>query len=420
MATVSFHLKDPKSAKPTAVFIWFNPTNGQPRIRLYTGEKILPAHWTGADVQRANEKARGLDEETRKTNARLNKSLDRMSARLLAFWGDMRAEGKLPSAEQLRAVIEPQAEAPAPELPRPLPDFVAWLVRLERENAANTIKGRRSTYRHLVRFTQSSGHELDYADFTRAWRDRFAGWLAAGAERNEQMGDASVNKQLNNLKAFLADAALRGRTPKIDVKGWNWKFAEPEVLALTEDELARVEALDGLPGYLENARGLWLLMAYTGLRYSDAAKLRPVHDKGEVLQLVPKKTTDRAATVYVRRAARALLERVWSGALHETSNQKINAYIKVVCARAGLDALTEKITYYDQTSRVVKETFRKWELVSCHTARRTFITRSFAKLIPLELIMQAAGHANAKTTLRYNQTSVSRQVEVSRRAWDEE
>jgi integrase len=92
----------------------------------------------------------------------------------------------------------------------------------------------------------------------------------------------------------------------------------------------------------------------------------------------------------------------------------------VVCELAGLDALTEKITYYDQTSRVVKETFRKWELVSCHTARRTFITLSFAKFIPLELIMQAAGHVNAKTTLRYNQTSVARQVDVSRRAWGEE
>jgi integrase len=295
MATVSFHLKDNKSAKPTAVYIWFNPQNGVPRIRIYTGEKILPAHWAAGDVQRAIEKARGLEEETRKTNARLNKSLERMSGLLLGFWGECRAAGKLPSAEQLRALVEPQVEAPVPEVPRPLPDFEAWLARLEQKNADNTVKSCSATYNHLVRFAQASGQELEYADFTRAWRDRFGAWLAAGAELNDRMADGSVSKQLGNLRAFLVEAAERGRTPPINVKGWNWKFAQPEIMALTEDELGQVEALEGLPRHLENARGLWLLMCYTGLRYSDAMKLRPVHDKGEVLQLVPKKTTDQAA-----------------------------------------------------------------------------------------------------------------------------
>lgn len=418
MATVSFHLKGPNGSKPTAIFIWFNPQNGGPRIRIYTGDKIHPAYWEGGDVQRAKTPKR--DPET-EMNKAINANNERMSKRLLAYWAECRANEKIPTAEELRAVVEPETPAAeAADRPRPLLDFAAYLEWEAEKNAANTVRSHRTTYNHLARFVKKTRRPLEYADFTRDWKNKFAAWLAAGADIKPRMGDASVNKQLKILKGFLSYASDYGRTPRIDVKGWSWKFVEPEVLALTAAELARLEALGGLPPYLENARCLWLLMAYTGLRYCDAMALKPEHDRGEVLQLVPKKTTDVAATVYIRKAARVLLQKCWAGEMHEISNSKLNEYIKLVCERAGLDELTEKITYYGQTSRPEREAIKKSQRVTCHTARRTFVSLSFEKQIPLELIMQAAGHSNARTTLRYNQTSVARQVEVSRKAWGED
>lgn len=413
MATVSFHIKEPNGNKPTAIFIWFNPQNGDPRIRIYTGDKIHPGQWEGGDVQRAKTPKRGPDTEL---NRAINANNERMEKRLLGYWADCRAVGALPTAEQLRNVIEPEAPvAGAPEHPYPLPDFAAYLERMVKRSSPNTVRSHRTTYNHLTRFVEKSRRPLEYADLTREWKDQFTAHLAEG----EGLADSSLNKQLKILKEFLADAADHGRTPRIDVKGWSWKFAEPEVLALTANELARMEALEGLPPYLENARCLFLLMAYTGLRYCDAVSLKPEHDKGDVLQLIPKKTTDLSATVYIRKAARALLQKCWAGEMHEISNAKMNQYIKVVCERACIDELTEKTTYYGQTSRPRKEAIKKYLRVGCHTARRTFVTLSFSKGIPLELIMQASGHVNAKTTLRYNQNTVARQVEVSRRVWDE-
>ena len=414
MATVSFHLKEPSGDKPTAIFIWFNPQNGDPRIRIYTGDKIHPGQWEGGDVQRAKTPKRGPDTELNKA---INANNERMAKRLLKYWADCRALGTLPTAEQLRNTIEPEAPATeAPECPQPLLDFAAYLERMVKKSSPNTVRSHRTTYNHLTRFVEKSRRPLEYADLTREWKDRFTAYLAEG----EGLADSSLNKQLKILKEFLADAANHGRTSRIDVKGWSWKFAEPEVLALTADELARVEALEGLPPYLENARCIFLLMAYTGLRYCDAVSLKPEHDKGDVLQLIPKKTTDLSATVYIRKAARILLAKCWVGEVHEISNAKMNKYIKLVCERAGIDELTEKTTYYGQTSRPQKEAIKKYLRVGCHTARRTFVTLSFSKEIPLELIMQATGHVNAKTTLRYNQNTVARQVEVSRRAWGEE
>ncbi|OGX87029.1 hypothetical protein BEN47_11970 [Hymenobacter lapidarius] len=414
MATVSYHLKEPGGDKPTALFIWFNPQNGQPRIRIYTGDKIHPDQWEGGDAQRAKTPKRGPETERNKA---INTNNERMAKRLLDHWAQCRAAGKLPTAEELRAVVEPEVPGtPEPERFRPLPDFLAYLSRMEKKNSPNTVRSHRTTYNHLAVFVAKSSRSLEYSDMTREWKDRFAGYLS----EEQKLADSSVNKQLKILKEFLADAADHQRTPRIDVKGWSWKFAEPAVLALTTGELAQLEALTGLPPYLENARGLWLLMAYTGLRYSDAMTLRPEHDKGETLQLVPKKTTDIKATVYVRKPARALLNKWWAGELRPISNAKLNQYIKVVCELAGIDELTEQITYYAQTSRPHKVTKKKYLRISCHSARRTYTTLSFAKDIPLELIMQATGHVNAKTTLRYNQTTIARQVEVSRRAWGED
>lgn len=418
MATVSFHLKEPNGDKPTAIFIWFNPQNGQPRIRIYTGDKIHPDQWEGGDAQRAKTPKRGAETERNKT---INTSNERMSKRLLSYWDECRADGLLPTAEQLRAVVEPQAPTVEPERPQPLTDFAVYLERMAAKNTANTVKAHRSTFRHLMNFVAFTRKPLGYSDFTRAWKDEFCTWLAAGAGKEKPMADSSVNKQLKNLKVFLHYAADHSLMERIDTKrGWGWDFAESEPMALSAAELALLESLKGLPSYLENARCLWLLMAYTGLRYCDAMDLKPEHDKGEVIQLVPRKTTDIPATVYVRKSARVLLTKCWNGELHNIANPTLNEYIKEVCRRAGIDELTEKRTSYGQTSRTQKTVHPKHELVTCHTARRTFITHSFAKKIPLELVMMAAGHTNPKTTLRYNQNTVARQIEVSRQAWGED
>lgn len=418
MATVSFHLKEPNGDKPTAIFIWFNPQNGQPRVRIYTGDKIHPDQWEGGDTQRAKTPKRGAETERNKT---INISNERMSKRLLSYWDECRAEGLLPTAERLRAVVEPQAPTVEPERPQPLTDFAVYLERMAAKNTANTVKSHRSTFRHLMNFVAFTRKPLMYSDFTRAWKNEFCTWLAAGAGKEKPMADSSVNKQLKNLKVFLHDAADHGLMERIDTKrGWGWDFAESEPMALSAVELTLLESLEGLPPYLENARCLWLLMAYTGLRYCDAMDLKPEHDKGEVLQLIPRKTTDVPATVYVRKSARALLIKCWSGELHSIANPTLNEYIKEVCRRAGIDEATEKRASYGQTSRTLKTVHPKWELVTCHTARRTFITHSFAKKIPLELVMMAAGHTNPKTTLRYNQNTVTRQIEVSRQAWGED
>jgi integrase len=102
------------------------------------------------------------------------------------------------------------------------------------------------------------------------------------------------------------------------------------------------------------------------------------------------------------------------------TNQKLNVYIKELGALAAIEAPTEVIRQYGQTSQPVQETYPKYQLIGCHTGRRTFVTLSIDRDVPSDVVMQATGHRNYRTMQRYNKTTAARQVAASRKAWGEE
>ena len=419
MATVSFELKDPKADKPTAIRILFNPQNGQPRIKIYTGDKIHPAHWSAGDVQRAITKARGMDVEVKRANELINANNERMSTRLLEYWGECRAKGLLPSADELRAIIEPEAAPEAPsELPRPLPDLLAYKERHARTRRPNTVKALGTLYNHLRRYEEIIKRPLEYANFTTQFWHDFTAYLLDEA----RLVDNSIAKHLAHLKHFLSDAHELGRNPLQDYKRWRWTRRDPDVLALTRAELYALETvnLTLLPDMarLENARALFLISCYTGLRFSDVAALKPEHQKGEWLQLTAQKTNEKLTVPLRGNRAVPLLAQLWEGKVRPISNQKLNKYIKDVARMAKLDSPTEQVEY--RGSQRTSQTLPKHELISSHTGRRTFVTLSLEGGLSWETIMKATGHKDFKSFRRYIQVTPERLLADFARVWGEE
>ena len=170
MATISFHLKEPRADKPTAIFIWLNG-DGQ-RVRIYTGEKIHPTQWDRSE-QKAKTRGRGIDSEA---NGTLNTSLANMSKRLETYYAKQRAQGILPSPESLRTVIEPQPET-SEERPQPLPDFSDYLERVALTCRPATRRSVGTTYNHLVAYQKRTRRPLEYTDLTVAFHDGFTRYL---------------------------------------------------------------------------------------------------------------------------------------------------------------------------------------------------------------------------------------------------
>ncbi|MBD2722205.1 site-specific integrase [Hymenobacter armeniacus] len=399
MVSITFFLKEPRQDRPTPLIARL-AFQGQ-KVKVYVGLKVEPRKWIQAAQQfqtRGNNQA-----------GRLNDMLAAMRTRLENYYLDAIAAGTLPTAEQLRQAIEPEltpAEAPAPPLaaevepeapagPGLLAAYLAWDVALQHQVRPATRASNATTYKHICHFQERSGYRVDFDTMTPVFAAQFCTYLL-----NEVgLTDNSLAKILTRLKAFLRYAHEHGLTERADFRFIKWKRREPDILTLTLAELRDVEQLDltDYPG-LANARDLFLLACYTGLRYSDLVSLRPEHLQGERLRLRTLKTRE-LVTIPLRPEARCLLASWFAGTLYKVSNVGLNVALKEVGQRAGLNAVVERVRYRGALRQT--ETFRKWQLISCHTARRTFVTLALEQKIRPEVVMKVTGHSSWATFRRY-------------------
>ena len=86
-------------------------------------------------------------------------------------------------------------------------------------------------------------------------------------------------------------------------------------------------------------------------------------------------------------------------ALPVMTNQKMNEYLKELAQLAGLDAPIRKV-YYSGSTRHERE-YKKWELITTHCGRRTFIVNALYLGIPAEVVMKWTGHADYESMKPY-------------------
>lgn len=391
MAKVSFLLYAPGADKPTPIFASIS-FDGQ-RHRLYTGLSILPSKWLKAD-QRAQVRGRGNE-----LNGHINDALEVAEAALLACYSQHRAAGTLPTAAHLKEVI-----APAHLEPESIPtitklDFLGtlseWIAGRALTHTPNTLRTYRTMLRHLRDFQALSKQPVAFDTVGSAFSQRLAEYLLT----KRQLRDTAVRKNLVILKCFLAWALEQGHPVRPDFKKISWQRREPDILTLTRGEVHALATLDlSQRNTLDNARALFMLGVYTGLRFSDVAALRPEHIQADRLRLTTQKTRD-TLTLPIRPEARPLLARVTAGTLRPLPNQTLNRYLKELAALAGIDTLTER-THYAGGKRHT-QTAPKYEFVTTHTARRTFVTLALEDGLRPELLMKITGHKDLKTFSRY-------------------
>jgi integrase len=391
MAKVSFLLYAPAADKPTPIFASIS-FDGQ-RHRLYTGLSILPSKWLKAD-QRAQVRGRGNE-----LNGNINDALEVAEAALLACYSQHRAAGMLPTAAHLKEAI-----APAPLEPEVIPTttkldflgiFTKWIAGRALTHTPNTLRTYRTTLRHLRDFQTLGKQPVAFDTVGSAFSQRLAEYLLT----KRQLRDTAVRKNLVILKCFLAWALEQGHPVRPDFKKISWQRREPDILTLTRGEVHALATLDlSQRNTLDNARALFMLAVYTGLRFSDVAALRPEHIQADRLRLTTQKTRD-TLTLPIRPEARPLLARVTAGTLRPLPNQTLNRYLKELAALAGIDTLTER-THYAGGKRHT-QTAPKYEFVTTHTARRTFVTLALEDGLRPELLMKITGHKDLKTFSRY-------------------
>jgi integrase len=109
--------------------------------------------------------------------------------------------------------------------------------------------------------------------------------------------------------------------------------------------------------------------------------------------------TEQTVTIPVKTVVREILDKYKGEPPKGISNQKMNDYLKELGKLAGLN---QEVIIRTRKGGVRKEeTFPKFELITTHTARRSFATNAYNAKIPSKSIMGITGHKTEREFLKY-------------------
>lgn len=235
---------------------------------------------------------------------------------------------------------------------------------------------------------------------------------------NNGYKNRTINKQTAMLKCFLRwinnQAGYSIPNPVLDF-ATNLKVMKHTVTFLHYEELTHFASYQFKPNEerLTRARDFWCFMAFTSLRFSDLRNLKTGHIHDNHIEMMTQKTSDRII-IPLTDGAISILNR-YKGketadgrVFNVPSNQKLNDAIKDAARAAGLDRTIVE-TYTIGRERK-EEQHKFYEIISCHDARRTFVSCSLAMGIPPEVVMRCTGHKSYNTMKPYIDTATETQA----------
>lgn len=220
------------------------------------------------------------------------------------------------------------------------------------------------------------------------WIDDF--YIFLRKEENNQHNTAA--KYVKNLKHILAYGVELRWLESNPSQGYVCSYKETNQVILGPEELLRIENKRFAIPRLELVRKLFLLQCYTGLAYSDLAKLKKSNleqgpDGSLWLNIRRTKTDTLVRYPLLRQAALIINELKQTSTFIESdllipitiSSQRMNSYLKEI---ADLCEISKKLT--------------------THVGRRTMAsTVLLANGIPIEIISKILGHLKIATTQVY-------------------
>jgi integrase len=418
---VKFLLKDARATALTLVYLVFRFDNS--RFKYSTGQTVEPFQWNATD-QRAytNQKNKAVRSE----HETINGHLDRHRAALVRVVTRLQMAGAVIDNATIKEHLDRELNKAAPKRATveveqvAAESFTAYIARFVAEGqtgrrlnkkgthyAAFTLTGYLKLRRILNDFKTETGRGIDYADITLDFYKAFKLWLTGrGLSLNY------VGSLLKDLKVLLKQAQDDGLHENTAYMHRDFKKMTENVdsIYLNDAELNALFILDLTKNpRLDRTRDLFLIGAYTGLRFSDFSELRPenIINGGRVLSCRTHKTGERV-DIPIHPNVSAILAKYEGIPPRAVTNQQMNVALKDLgkLAAETIKTLAARVES-TRTQGGGRNTRRiaKWELLTTHTARRSFATNAYLARIPLTAIMKMTGHRSEVMLSRYLKVS---------------
>ncbi|GEO04200.1 integrase [Adhaeribacter aerolatus] len=389
--TLNYYPDKPNSESDTAIYLFLRI--GKETIKIKTGQYINPKHWNTKPDKNGNHVKRSYT-----GSPEFNVWLDNYKKDIHQLYNKLTQGNVAISVKELREAINSHLKKKEPTAVIGFFEhFLDYIQITSGERSKSTITKYKVLYKHLETFSRDQPYKLSFEAIDMRFFDLFKNYLMQQLKHT----DNTLWKDFSILKTFMGWALDRGLHQNLTYKKFKAPQKDIEIIYLTEKELmAFYHAALPLGSKLDKVRDVFCFGCFTGQRYSDIANLKRNDIKGDRWTLRTVKT-DKSYFVPLNRFAQAILNK-YKDALRPLpvmSNQKTNDYLKELGKLLGIDeptSLTKR-----RGNEKLTNTQPKFEFISTHTARRTFITLSLEKGMRPEVVMRISGHSNYSTFKKY-------------------
>lgn len=398
MPKAKFYIRDSKDYNKK-VLIYLSFTYQYRRLRLSTGISIQSKYWN--QKEQFARSIRGFVEDA----DRINLELRRIRMTMQDAYDDFRKKNVNPEPEELRDAFLRKLNPVLVEENKE-PDF--WE---EYEKYIESSKGRvvddvlkdyRSLAKHLKGFQKSTRTKINFHSFNYQFYQKFVRYLTYDAVKpdgEKGLSTNTVGKQIKNLKAFLNHCFKLEIIERFDLSSFKTLTEESDAIYLTEKEIEKIYHTD-LSNYpeLEESRDLLVLGCQVGLRSSDLFRLRPEMLQENRIHIRMKKS-GKNVVIPLQPVAKEIVQKYDGDFPNKNNKSTFNTDLKKIGELAGID---DDVVYtYKRGNTKEDRVYKKYELISSHTCRRSFCTNQYLKGVPSVLLMKISGHRTEKAFLRY-------------------
>lgn len=383
MPTISFYLNRNKADKKGKAPIILQFSHNKKRFKYYTGEKIDPKFWSNS---RTRYIVPSYDEDST-----LDAYLKKLEKKVDNIVLDARLTGRAISMDYVKNQLVKEDDIN--------PDnsffskFDEYIENAEKTKKEGTIKNYKNSLHYFKVFSESNRFDFQYEDINLKFYADFEDYLIGDIK----LSNNTIGRVVKDLKTFLNWSTENGFNRNLEYKKFKIRREDIEIIYLTDEELKALYNLNLQNQHQDRARDLFCFGCFTGLRFSDVENLSEKNIDDDFIQIRTLKTKE-ILTIPLIPQAKEILKK-YDLKLPTLSNQKLNKHLKELGELAEISEIIN-IRKYRGAERI-NTSAPKYEFITTHTARRTFITLSLEKGVRQEVVMSITGHKNFRTFSAY-------------------
>jgi integrase len=406
MAKFNLYLRDKNKDGETPIVL-FVSYNGL-RFKYPTSSIIHPKYWNDTEMTARKMKnftqAKALNNHLKYIIKTAEDTLYKLEVELRRFPSKNEYVAELDSALNTKKGDETKESVSL--------DFLAWYQQFidDSRSGARLNAGKRFDLRSIQKYEATLNYLIEFnkkfhltfeninSDFHSKFSDFFN---KKGFKLN------TVGKHIQVLKTFLNYATEIGVNKNFYYKSRSFKTYHEEAFSiyLNVDQLNELYTYDlSKTLHLERQRDLFIVGCWTGLRFSDLQNLSSNNISGDFMTVRTQKT-DETVVIPLHSVVKEVYNKYKdiydNGFPPAISNQKMNEYLKQICRK--VKGMKDKVIQTEFTSGGIRQYQKKLlpDLITTHTARRSFATNAYLSGFPSISIMKITGHRTEKSFLKY-------------------